>query len=395
MTVSTLSERKKIMLKVLMAGGGTGGHINPALAIASIIKEHHPDAEFLFAGTPNGMEARLIPKAGYEFAPIKVSGFQRKITPKNLVRNAKAAAYLTASGHRSKQIIDSFKPDIVIGTGGYVSYPILAKAVQMGIPAAIHEQNAFPGVTNRLLAKNVDEVMLTVEEAAGHLDACAKYTVTGLPVRAGFSAGALSRAEAKKKLGLDEGLCIFSFGGSLGAGAINNGAAALLKWEKENNVPVNHIHGFGKMGHETFLPKLKELGIDYENDKRLIIKEYFDNMDVCTAAADLIICRSGASTISELQAMGRASVLIPSPNVTANHQYHNAMVLGRAGAAVVIEEKNLTDELLIEKVGGLINEPQRLDSLARRAAETYVSDTPDRIYAVVDRLINKKQSQDQ
>ena len=388
-------ERKKIMLKVLMAGGGTGGHINPALAIASIIKEHHPDAEFLFAGTPNGMEARLIPKAGYEFAPIKVSGFQRKITPKNLVRNARAAAYLTASGHRSKQIIDNFKPDIVLGTGGYVSYPILAKAVQMGIPAAIHEQNAFPGITNRLLAKKVDEVMLTVEEAAGHLDACAKYTVTGLPVRAGFSAGALSRAEAKKKLGLDEGLCIFSFGGSLGAGAINNGAAALLKWEKENNIPVNHIHGFGKMGHETFLPKLKELGIDYENDKRLIIKEYFDNMDVCTAAADLIICRSGASTISELQAMGRASVLIPSPNVTANHQYHNAMVLGRAGAAVVIEEKNLTDELLIEKVGGLINEPQKLDSLARRAAETYVSDTPDRIYAVVDRLINKKQSQDQ
>ena len=229
------------MLRVLMAGGGTGGHINPALAIASIIREHRPDAEFLFAGTPNGMEARLIPKAGYDFAPIKISGFQRKITPKNLVRNARAAAYLTASGHRSKQIIDGFKPDIVIGTGGYVSYPILAKAVQMGIPTAIHEQNAFPGITNRLLSKKVDEVMLTVEEAAAHLDACAQYTVTGLPVRAGFSAGAISRAEAKERLGLDGSLCIVSFGGSLGAGAINNGAAALLKWEKEENVPVNHI----------------------------------------------------------------------------------------------------------------------------------------------------------
>ena len=323
------------MLKVLMAGGGTGGHINPALAIASIIKERRPDAEFLFAGTPNGMEANLIPKAGYEFAPIKISGFQRRMTPKNLVRNARAAAYLTASGHRSKQIIDSFKPDIVIGTGGYVSYPILAKAVQMGIPAAIHEQNAFPGITNRLLSKKVDEVMLTVEEAA----------------------------------------------------------AALLKWEKDENVPVNHIHGFGKMGHETFLPKLKELGIDYENDKSLIVKEYFHNMDICTAAADLIICRSGASTISELQAMGRASVLIPSPNVTANHQYHNAMVLGRAGAAVVIEEKNLTDEVLIEKVRELIENPRKLDALARSAAETYVSNTPDRIYAVVDRLANKSCSE--
>ncbi len=375
------------MLKVLMAAGGTGGHINPALAIASIIREHRPDAEFLFAGTPNGMEARLIPKAGYEFAPIKISGFQRKVTPKNLVRNARAAAYLTASGHRSKQIIDSFKPDIVIGTGGYVSYPILAKAAQMGIPTAIHEQNAFPGITNRLLAKKVDEVMLTVEEAAGHLDACAKYTVTGLPVRKGFSAGAIRREDAKKQLGLDNNICIFSFGGSLGAGAINSAALALMKWEKENHLAVNHIHGYGKMGRETFPGSLAQLGIDPENDSRLIVREYIDNMDVCEAAADLMICRSGASTISELQADGRASILIPSPNVTANHQYHNAMVLGRAGAAVVIEEKNLTDELLIQKVSEFIENPSKLDVLARRAAETYVSDTPDRIYKVIEELI--------
>lgn len=376
------------MLKVLMAAGGTGGHINPALAIASIIREHRPDAEFLFAGTPNGMEARLIPKAGYEFAPIKISGFQRKVTPKNLVRNARAAAYLTASGHRSKQIIDSFKPDIVIGTGGYVSYPILAKAAQLGIPTAIHEQNAFPGITNRLLAKKVDEVMLTVEEAAGHLDACAKYTVTGLPVRKGFSAGAVRREDAKKQLGFDNNICIFSFGGSLGAGAINSAALALMKWEKENHLDVNHIHGYGKMGRETFPGSLLKLGIDPDKEDRFIVREYIDNMDVCEAAADLIICRSGASTISELQADGRASILIPSPNVTANHQYHNAMVLGRAGAAVVIEEKNLTDELLIQKVSEFIENPSKLDVLARRAAETYVSDTPDRIYSVVERLLH-------
>lgn len=374
-------------MKVLLAGGGTGGHINPALAIASIIKQHDPDAEFLFAGTPNGMEAKLIPEAGYDFAPIKISGFQRKITPKNFVRNAKAAAYLSVSGIRSHQIIEDFKPDIVIGTGGYVSYPILSKAAQMGIPTAIHEQNAFPGITNRLLSKKVDEVMLTVEEAVQHIDPKAKYTITGLPVRSGFSSGRLTRIEAKKKLGLDDKICIFSFGGSLGAGAINNSAAALMKWEKENGFPVNHIHGFGKMGHETFLPKLAELGIDPENNPNLIVREYINNMDVCTAAADLIISRSGASTISELQAMGRASVLIPSPNVTANHQFHNAMVLGRAGAAVVIEEKDLTDELLLEKVLELIHDPARLDTLAKRAAETYVKDTPDRIYSVIKKLV--------
>lgn len=378
------------MLKVLLAGGGTGGHINPALAIASIIKQHHPDAEFLFAGTPNGMEATLIPKAGYNFAPIKVSGFQRKINPENIVRNVKAASYLAMSGHRAKKIISDFKPDVVIGTGGYVSYPILAKAVQMGIPTAIHEQNAFPGITNRLLSKKVNEVMLTVEEAAQHLDACAKYTVTGLPVRAGFSTDGLTRSEAKKKLGLDGKLCIFSFGGSLGAGAINKGAEALIKWEKAENIPVNHIHGYGRMGKDTLPKNLADAGIDYENDDSLIVSEYIHNMDVCLAAADLIICRSGASTISELQAMGRASILIPSPNVTANHQYHNAMVLGRAGAAVVIEEKDLSDEKLIEKVKEFIDNPEKLDTLAKRAAETYVTDTPDRIYAVIKRLIDKE-----
>ncbi len=374
-------------MKVLLAGGGTGGHINPALAIASIIKQHNPDAEFLFAGTPNGMEAKLIPEAGYDFAPIKISGFQRKITAKNIARNARAAAYLSVSGIRSHKIIEDFKPDIVIGTGGYVSYPILSKAVQMKIPTVIHEQNAFPGITNRLLSKKVDTVMLTVEEAVQHLDPAAKYVITGLPVRKGFAAERLSRAEAKKKLGLDDKLCIFSFGGSLGAGAINKCAAALMEWEKENDFPVNHIHGFGKMGHETFLPRLAELGIDPDTNPNLIVKEYINNMDVCTAAADLIISRSGASTISELQAMGRASVLIPSPNVTANHQFHNAMVLGRAGAAVVIEEKDLTDELLIEKVKELIHDPARLDVLAKRAAETYVKDTPDRIYSVIKKLV--------
>lgn len=382
------------MLKVLMAGGGTGGHINPALAIASIITEHHPDAEFLFAGTPNGMEARLIPKAGYNFVPIKISGFQRKITPKNLVRNARAAAYLSMSGIHSHKIIADFSPDIVIGTGGYVSYPILSKAAQMGIPTAIHEQNAFPGITNRMLSKHVDKVMLTVEEAAGHLDRAANYTVTGLPVRKGFSAGAISRSEAKKELGLDDKLCIFSFGGSLGAGAVNDCALALMKWEKENGYPVNHIHAHGKMGHDTFMPKLAELGIDPEKEPSIIVREFIHNMDVCTAAADLIICRSGASTISELQAVGRASILIPSPNVTANHQFHNAMVLGRAGAAVVMEEKDITDELLISKVKEFIEHPQKLDALARRAAETYVNDTPDRIYAVIEELLNKGKSSD-
>ena len=152
-------------MKVLLAGGGTGGHINPALAIAGIIKEHVPDAEFLFAGTPNGMEAKLIPQAGYKIEFIKVAGFQRKISLENIGRNIKALYYLAGSGHRAKQIIQEFQPDIAVGTGGYVAGPVIRMAAKMGIPSAIHEQNAYPGVTNKLLAKEVNHVMLTVEDA--------------------------------------------------------------------------------------------------------------------------------------------------------------------------------------------------------------------------------------
>ncbi len=378
-------------MKVILAGGGTAGHINPALAIISIIREHCPDAEFLFAGTPNGMEARLVPMEGIAFAPIKVSGFQRKLTPKNVVRNIKAAAYLTTAGHTAKKIIRDFSPDLVIGTGGYVSGPIVMEAAAEGIPTAIHEQNAYPGVTTRILSKRVNAVMLTMEEATQYLPEGIHCIKTGLPVRKGFSDDAISREEAKKQLGLDPGkLCIFSWGGSLGAGGINDSAAALIRWEKENHIPVSHIHSYGKMGHDTFEQRVAEAGADLKNDKSLIIKEYIHNMDVCTAAADLIICRSGASAISELEAMGRASILIPSPVVAGNHQYHNAMALGRVGAAVVIEQKDLTDELIINEVKKLLESPEKLSTLAARAHEQCIKDTPDRIWSVIEEITRKQ-----
>lgn len=377
-------------MKVLLAGGGTAGHINPALAIISIIKDHCPDAEFLYAGTPNGMESRLVPMENIPFAPIKVSGFQRKLTPKNIVRNIKAAAYLTTAGHTARKIIKDFGPDIVIGTGGYVSGPIVLEAEKMGIPTAIHEQNAYPGVTTRILSKKADIVMLTMEEAAEYFDKSVKYIKTGLPVRKGFDPSRISRAEAKRELGLDENsICIFSWGGSLGAGAINSSALALIKWERESGLNISHIHSYGKMGHDTFVQSLKEMGIDPETDPKLIVKEYIHNMDVCTAAADLIICRSGASAISELEAMGRASILIPSPVVAGNHQYHNAMVLGKAGAAIVIEQKDLTEELIINEAKKLCSDPARLDDLARKAHEQCITDTPDRIYKAITDVMKK------
>lgn len=376
------------MLKVLLAGGGTAGHINPALAIASIIKDHYPDAEFLFAGTPNGMESKLIPKAGYNFAPIKISGFQRKLTPRNIIRNVKTVAYLTTAGHRAKQIITEFKPDIVIGTGGYVSGPVVLKAAQMGIKTAIHEQNAFPGMTTKMLSKKVDAVMLTVEEAMKFLDSGINYTVTGLPVRKGFSS--MDRAAAKRELGIPEDeICILSTGGSLGAERVNNTVAELMEWEFKNNIPVTHIHSYGSIYKESFIEDIRARGVEYGENQRIRPNEYIHNMSVCMAAADLVISRSGANALSELEAMGRASILIPSPNVAGNHQYHNAMVLGKAGAAVVLEEKDLSGKVLIENVEKLYSDRAKLEEFSKRAASLYVSDTPDRVFEVIDNLLKK------
>lgn len=378
------------MLKVLLAGGGTAGHINPALAIAEIIKDHVPDAEFLYAGTPKGMEANLVPEHGIEFAPIKVSGFQRRISVKNVGRNIRAAAYLAASGHRARQIINNFKPDIVIGTGGYVSGPIVFEAAKMNIPSLIHEQNAYPGVTTRILSKKVNMVMLTVDEALTYLPDNIPYQVTGLPVRKGFTANKISRSDAKKQLGFDDSMVILSYGGSLGAGAINDIAKELIKFEQDNNLKINHIHSYGKMGKNTFEKDLKEKGADL-SDKRLMIKEYIKNMDICMAAADLIICRSGASAITELEAEGRASILIPSPVVAGNHQYHNAMVLGKAGAAVVIEQKNINIDEIKDKVKNFYEHPEKLDFYAEKAAGLYIRDTPDRIWKEIEKIINNEQ----
>lgn len=376
-------------MRVLIACGGTGGHINPGLAIAEIIKSKYPDAEFLFAGTPKGMEAKLVPAAGYRFETIKVAGFQRRISLENIGRNAKAIAYLITSGKRAKQIIEGFKPDIAIGTGGYAAGPVIRKAARMGIPTAIHEQNAYPGVTNKLLAKEVDHVMLTVKEALNFMDSSKfEHTVTGLPVRSGIN-NSISREDARKKLGINDDFTILSFGGSLGAGCINETMTEAVRWHVGKGLAINHIHGYGGMGKDTFPQAMKEAGIPLKSD-RLRITEYINDMDVCLAAADLVICRSGASTLAELEAAGKASILIPSPIVAGNHQYHNAMVLGNAGAAIVVEQKNASSKRIISWIEKLYKNSEKVKAMSENAAKLYLTDTNDRILTVIDGLLSKK-----
>ncbi len=373
-------------MKVLLAGGGTGGHINPALAIAGIITEHCPDTEFLFAGTPNGMEAKLVPQAGYRLETLNVAGFQRRVSLQNVKRNAKAVYYLVGSSHRCKQIIGGFSPDIAIGTGGYVAGPIIRMAAKKGIPCAIHEQNAYPGVTNKLLAKQVQHVMLTVEKAREYFDEGIRYTVTGLPVRASLKTK--TKEQARAELGFDDSFCILSFGGSLGAGCINDTMVEVLRWHTEKGLPINHIHGYGGMGKESVPQKCQKYGIPMQS-KRTRVTEYIHDMDTCMAAADLVVCRSGASVLAEIESLGKPSILIPSPIVTANHQYHNAMVLANAGAAVVIEQKDVSAEAVISHIETIWKNPKTLSSMAQAAQALAIPDTDERIWQVIEELLER------
>lgn len=378
------------MLKVILAGGGTAGHVNPALAISEIIREIDPEVRFLYVGTPNGIEADLVKKAGIDFAPMDVAGFQRKISLNNLKRNIKAAYYLAKSPKRAKQIIRDFKPDLVIGTGGYVSGPIVMQAAKMGIKTCIHEQNAFPGVTTKLLAKKVNRVMLTVEKAKDYLECDeSKCTVTGLPVRSGFSKQKIGKQKARELLGLDDSPTILSTGGSLGAGIINETVCELIPWYEANCVKVNHIHSFGMNGKKTVLQTLEAKDINLAERPNYIVKEYIDNMSVCMEAADLIISRCGAGALTEIEAVGCGAILIPSPIVAENHQYHNGKVLADAGAAILYEQKDVTPEKIISDVSELLANPERLSELAHNCASLYISDTPDRIKEVISELISE------
>lgn len=375
-------------MRVLFVCGGTGGHINPALAVAGYLKKQQPNAQILFAGSPLGMEAGLVPKAGFDFAPIKVKGFQRQLSWRNLKNNMMAVVYLTTSGYRSRQILREFRPDVVMGTGGYVSGPLVRQAAKMGIPTLTHEQNAFPGVTTKLLSKYVDRVMLAVPEAKKYLNPNAHFVVTGNPVREAFFTA--DRNAVRTKMGLEGKICVLSFGGSLGARRVNEAMAELIA-HNQNNPNIFHIHATGAYGTELFPQLLKEKGItNSKTNPNLDIREYIYDMPECFAAADLVIGRSGASTLSELEAAGKASILIPSPNVAENHQYHNAMTLVRKDAAVVIEEKDLTGKRLCDAFDRLFADPERLRRLGENAASLAINDANDRIYRQIIELASKQ-----
>lgn len=369
-------------MKVLFACGGTAGHINPALAVAAELRRRIPDCDILFVGNPDGMEATLVPRAGFDFAPFRSMGIQRRLNWNNIKRNIKSVCLLMTARSRANKILRDFAPDVVMGTGSYISAPILLAAAALHIPCMTHEANALPGVSNRMVAQKVDKFLIAVPEAEKRLPPRPDYIVTGNPVRPEILSA--DREAARSRLGVKPGqVCLLSFGGSLGAQTVNRAVADLMAWHVPEG-KLHHIHATGQYGVELLPELLREKGVSFENNPNLDIREYIHDMPDCLAAADLVIARAGAMTLAELTAVGRASVLIPSPNVAENHQYHNAMVLADHNAAVVIEEKDLTGEKLVTVVKELTADPEKLRQIGLAAKALGV---PDACGHITDELL--------
>ncbi len=366
-------------MRVLMTGGGTAGHINPALAIADKIKKEQPDAEILFVGAKGRMETRLVPAAGYSIQTVTVRGFQRRLSFKNIGRNVLAAVNVITSSVAASKIVREFRPDIAIGTGGYVSGPVLREAIRHGVPVVVHESNAYPGVTVKMLAKEGATVLLCSEAARKHLPAACEAIVTGNPLRPDFLTQ--QRDAARAALGLDERPFVLSFGGSLGARYINEAMAEVLA-RSHREGRLQHMHGTGKTGWDSMSAALDAAGVPLAGDG-ITVREYIDNMPTCMAAADLVICRCGAMTLSELPAAGVPSILIPSPYVAENHQYHNAMTLVEQDAAVCIEEKDLTGDRLWAEICAITEDAGRMAAMAANVRRMAIADADERIYRVI------------
>ena len=374
-------------MRALISGGGTGGHINPALAIADKIRKENPDAVVEYVGTAKGLEATLVPKAGYKIHYIKVKGFKRKLSLDNLDAAIKAVTSVAAA----KKIIKEFKPDVVVGTGGYVCWPVLKAAAKAGIPTVVHESNAFPGVTTRMLSKYVDKILLGFEESKQYLD-CDKSKLlrVGSPVSDRMIYANKEKSRENLGISLSEKM-VLSAGGSLGAMAINNSVYELIK---NYTLPegVYHVHATGNAGWEEQKERYLALGFEAVDDDTLkkgkvTVCRYIYNMHELLSACDVEICRAGAMTLSELAVMGKAAVIIPSPYVTNNHQYKNAKVLCDKNAAFMIEEKNLNGKILEDTVKELITNDEKRHETENNVREFAVTDSLDRIYDIIKKTI--------
>ena len=375
---------KKVWKRALFTCGGTAGHVNPALAVAQRIREECPDAEFLFVGAERGLERDLLEKAGYPFKSVHVSNFHRSFKLKELRHNLVSAFNLVRSPAEARRILKEFQPEAVIGTGGYASYPAIKAAAQMGIPTAVHESNMIPGLTTQLLEPIADRIMVGFEACRANYKHPEKVVVTGTPVRGDFFTR--TKAEAKRELGVDDGRpLVVSFWGSLGASGMNRQMADFIALEAGKE-PFYHIHSAGKSGFPTIRALLQDRGVTNTDGPSIRLVEYLYNMPLVMRAADLVISRAGASTLSELTALGVPAVLVPSPYVTNHHQERNAQALADAGGAVVLLEPECSGQLLFRTVTELLRDATRLERMSASMASLGIRDATERILETVESI---------
>jgi len=343
-------------MNFLLVCGGTAGHINPAIAIASEIRSRNPEAKILFVGAGKDLENKLIPKAGFHIVNIRMSGLRRSISPENLLHNFGTLKNLTTAGIKAEKLMKRFKPDAVIGTGGYICYPVLKKAAQMKIPTVVHGSDAVPGLTTKMLSATVDKVLVSFPGVENLYRRPDRVVFTGTPIRSGFD---VPSDEAARMSENREKPLVVSFWGSLGAERMNETIAEFIRLNLEEG-KFDHIHATGKNGFLIMKDRLKRLDVPENLPNGIEVREYINDMPKVMASADLVVCRAGASTIAELTVMGKPAVLVPSPYVTNNHQEENAKQLQKAGGAVMLLERDCSGEKMFEVVSSILNDKDKL-----------------------------------
>lgn len=374
-------------MNVIFTCGGTAGHINPAIAVANILKQRKPDCKILFIGAEGHMEEKLVPAAGFQLVTLPGSGLSRKLNVAGIKKNIHAVKCVVNAVTKCKKIIREFGADVIVGTGGYASFPAIYAGSRLGIPTVVHESNALPGLTTKLAAGVATKVMVCFEESVKHYKNPDAVEVVGMPVRQEFIT--TGKTEAKKMLGLEDCQVVVSAFGSQGAKVMNENIAGMFPLEQEDGFPFHHIHAVGSFGWGWMPDKVHANGVDYENCPSIDMREYIYDMPTVMAAADVVIGRAGSATCNEIAVTGTPCILIPSPNVTGNHQEKNARVLENGGGAVVILEKDCTPEVLYAEVQGLLVDEQRRETMAKALRGMVKIDSAERICDIVEELAKK------
>ncbi len=371
-------------MNLIFTCGGTAGHINPAIAVANMMKQRYPDCNILFIGATGHMEEKLVPQAGYQLKCLSGSGLSRGKNLAAIRKNVKAVKCVLDAVKACKKIFREFQPDAVIGTGGYASFPALRAAQSMKIPTLVHEANAVPGVTTKMAASKATQVLVAFQESVQYYKHPQKVKVVGMPVRREFIT--TTREKARQELGLSGPVVVSAFG-SQGAKVMNETVADMMALEQADGFPFHHIHATGSFGKEWMPQRVKDNGVNYEKVDALDIREYIYNMPTVMAAADLVIGRAGSATCNEIGAAGIPCVLIPSPNVTNNHQEKNARVLEAGGGAIVVLEKDCTPKTLYALIRQLLADSDRRAEMSRNLKRITAPDSAEQICDILEQLL--------